>query len=517
MLNRHLIKKKGISSFYRNWAQCIIVCFIFTILVGGTIISVNKNVSTSDIKSININHIEGETNSDIVNEFLKEIGASPKEDEKLIKSTNGAIGSILNNISKSGSFLFGVLNAINQGLFKDRIWASVIIIIGAIILLFYWIFVSKVLEVGKSRFFLENRIYTKTKANKLALPFRLNKMAHIAYTMFIKNLYTLLWGITIIGPFIKHYSYYLVPFILAENPNMRTKDVLALSRKMMYGHKWEVFKLNFSFIGWDLLGVITLNISNLIYTTPYKNATDAEVYMYLRDIAKTKGIYNSDLLKDYYLEGDIVFDEYPSYEYILKSTKEHIWLNLNYKRDYSILDLILIFFIIAAFGWIWEVVLHLFQSGEFVNRGTLHGPWLPIYGAGCIAMLVLLKNFRKNPFVYFVMAMVVCGLIEYGTSLYLEIHHGMKWWDYTGFFLNINGRVCLEGLLVFGIGGLAATYVAAPLIANILEKIKPKLKMVLCVILISLIACDFAYSGKHPNEGEGVANKVENRINIKQK
>lgn len=515
MLNTRSLKKKGIHSFYRNWKSCIIICFVFTILVGGTVISVTKNIdvtSSEEAKYININHTSGESNSDVVNEFLKGVGKEPHVEEKLFKSTNGVIASILNNVSKSGSFLFGVLNAINQGLFKDRIWASVIIIVGAVILLIYWIFVSKVLEVGKSRFFLENRIYTKTKANKLIIPYKLNNTMNVAKTMFIKNLYTLLWSITIIGPIIKFYDYYLVPCILAENPNMKTRDILRLSKSMMKHHRWKVFKINLSFIGWDLLGLITLNISNLIYTNPYKNATDAEIYMSLRDMAREENIYNSDLLNDRYLEGSIVFDEYPIYEYMFRSSKERSNLNINYKRDYSLFDLILIFFAISLLGWIWEVVLHLFQTGTFVNRGTLHGPWLPIYGAGSIAMLVLLKKARKNPFLYFALSMLVCGIIEYGTSLYLEINHGMKWWDYTGFFLNINGRICLEGLIVFGVGGLAVTYALAPFIANFLDKINKKVKVILCIVLTSLIACDFLYSGAHPNDGEGVAKEVESKI-----
>ena len=152
---------------------------------------------------------EIESNSDVVNEFLNSLNNDEvKEPEFLTSATRGVIGSLVNNVSKSGSFLFGALNAINQALFKDRIWASAIIIVGAIISLFYWIFVSKVLEVGYARFFMENRKYTKTKANKLLLFYRLKKSNHIAYTMFLKNLYTILWSFTIIGGVIKYYSYF---------------------------------------------------------------------------------------------------------------------------------------------------------------------------------------------------------------------------------------------------------------------------------------------------------------------
>ena len=123
-------------------------------------------------------------------------------------------------------------------------------------------------------------------------------------------------------------------------------------------------------------------------------------------------------------------------------------------------------------------------------------------------MLVLLKPFRKNPFVYFILAMLLSGVIEYGTSVYLELVHHMSWWDYHGFFLNINGRVCLEGLLLFATGGIVVTYFIAPILANLLDKISKKIKIILCIILVSLIAFDFYYSGKHPNMGEGVTNEI---------
>ena len=524
MFNRKALKKQGKSAFYRNWKSCIIICFIYAVLVGGTIISINKQIdfnNPTSIKEININNIESDTNSDIVNEFINGLQENREEPPEFLEgATRGVLGSLVNNVSRSGSFLFGILNAINQALFKDRIWASLIIIIGALIALFYWIFVSKVLEVGNTRFFLENRRFTKTKANKILLPYRLKKTTHIAYTMFLKNLYTILWGLTIIGGFIKYYSYYLVPYILAENPNMKTKEVLKLSRDMMNGYKWEMFKLDLSFIGYYLLGIITLNISNLVFATPYINATKAESYMFIRDRAKTKGITNAELLKDNNLEGEIVFDEYPLYEYMLKESKQSHLFKFNYNRKYSITDLILIFFIVAIFGYIFEVLLHLFQYGEIVKRGTLQGPWLPIWGAGGVAMLVLLKPFRKNPFAYFVLAMLVSGIIEYGTSVYLELVHHMSWWDYHGYFLNLNGRICLEGLLLFATGGILITYIVAPILGNLLDKVSKKLKIITCIILVSIMVFDFWYSGKYPNTGEGVTNeitesKLEDYINNK--
>ena len=148
----------------------------------------------------------------------------------------------------------------------------------------------------------------------------------------------------------------------------------------------------------------------------------------------------------------------------------------------------MMFFIFCFVGWIWEVTLAFITEGMFVNRGTLHGPWLPIYGTGGIAILVLLKKLRSRPALEFVAAMALCGAIEYFSSWYLEVtHDGQRWWDYTGYFLNLNGRICAEGLLTFGLGGLAIVYLLAPALDDLLA-----------------YCCDQVYSAQHPNTGAGI-------------
>ena len=116
--------------------------------------------------------------------------------------------------------------------------------------------------------------------------------------------------------------------------------------------------------------------------------------------------------------------------------------------------------------------------------------------------------------------MLVSGIIEYGTSVYLELVHHMSWWDYHGYFLNLNGRICLEGLLLFATGGILITYIVAPILGNLLDKVSKKLKIITCIILVSIMVFDFWYSGKYPNTGEGVTNeitesKLEDYINNK--
>ena len=103
------------------------------------------------------------------------------------------------------------------------------------------------------------------------------------------------------------------------------------------------------------------------------------------------------------------------------------------------------------------------------------------------------------------MAVLLCGCIEYFTGFFLELtHNGQKWWDYTGYFLNLHGRICAEGLLVFGVGGMAFVYVIAPLIDNWVKEHLNKRSSTVCLVLLLLFGADVVYSHFEPNVGEGV-------------
>ena len=135
----------------------------------------------------------------------------------------------------------------------------------------------------------------------------------------------------------------------------------------------------------------------------------------------------------------------------------------------------------------------------------MHGPWLPIYGTGGVLILIILNKFRKKPVVEFLTTITLCGIIEYFTSYFLEIaHNGQKWWDYSGYFLNLNGRICAEGLLVFGLGGLAIVYIVAPYLDNYINKINKKITIPICIILVAIFSADHFYSKEHPNTGKGI-------------
>lgn len=166
---------------------------------------------------------------------------------------------------------------------------------------------------------------------------------------------------------------------------------------------------------------------------------------------------------------------------------------------------VLLFFITAFAGWLWEILLFLVTDHAFINRGVYEGPYLPIYGTGGLLLCILLYRIRKRPFFVFVLSMSICTVLEYLTSLFLEYRWGIRWWDYSGHFLNLNGRVCLLGAIVFGLGGMALVCLFLPYYEKIFERISPKWRRAVCLFLLLLFAADGAWCAMKPNIGTGIS------------
>lgn len=131
----------------------------------------------------------------------------------------------------------------------------------------------------------------------------------------------------------------------------------------------------------------------------------------------------------------------------------------------------LLFMSYAFLGWCMEVICKLIQTGKFINRGFLIGPYCPIYGWGALIITVLLKKYSYDPIILFVMSTILCSFIEYFTSYFMEKRFHARWWDYSNKKFNINGRVCLETLIPFGILGVIIMYVTNPILMKGYEMI----------------------------------------------
>ena len=131
----------------------------------------------------------------------------------------------------------------------------------------------------------------------------------------------------------------------------------------------------------------------------------------------------------------------------------------------------LLFISYAFLGWCMEVTCKFIQHKKFINRGFLIGPYCPIYGWGALAITILLKRYMEDPLVLFVMSTLICSIIEYLTSYFMEKKYHARWWDYSNKKFNINGRICLETLIPFGILGVAIMYGTNPILFKLYNQI----------------------------------------------
>lgn len=156
---------------------------------------------------------------------------------------------------------------------------AVVLIIIFLIGILIQTFLSNVVQVGLCSYFLESR-KTKTDAgfSRLFYGFGCGSYLNLVKAMFMKSLIVFGWWLLLIIPgIIKEYEYSMVPYILAEQPEMDYRMALDRSRHLMNGHKWDFFVLQLSFIGWRLLGIMMCCIG-VVFVVPYENATYAEFY-----------------------------------------------------------------------------------------------------------------------------------------------------------------------------------------------------------------------------------------------
>ena len=178
-----------------------------------------------------------------------------------------------NNISYDTSPIFYSSNF--QYIFYSFI--SVASILG----IFYTIFIGNVIVVGKNRYFIKNHV-ENPELGEIFSGFKGNYL-NVVKIMFLMDLKTLLWLFLFIVPgIIKAYEYSMIPYLLAENPNLSADEAFSLSKQMTTGQKADLFVLDLSFIGWIILGLICCGIG-ILFVLPYPQATRAEVYLNLKE------------------------------------------------------------------------------------------------------------------------------------------------------------------------------------------------------------------------------------------
>ena len=533
------IKKSAKSFLKKNIWNLIVAGIIITFVIGETTLT---NVSFSNLElSYNMftnlrenygsnlsKEEENQETKNIIKQYSSNVvsqifSGSPNnfitEYNAKYNVTKGIFYDIFSIITTSRIQLTQLVNRIlnNQNI---SILATIILIIMALISLLIKVLLANPLIIGKNRMFLESIYYHKTKLNVITSAFRKNRYSNAVKTVLFKNIYQLLWNVTIIGGIIKNYSYKMVTYIQAENGEIGAKQSILISRKMMDGHKLECFKIDLSFIGWNLLVIITFGLAG-IFVVPYYEATMAEYYKRLREDYINNKKESFELLND----KELFINQTNKPTYSDAKTKEERRKKIQEEYEeinskYDTFDYILFFFLFAILGWLWEVLYFALQYGVIVNRGALYGPWLPIYGFGCSFIILVFSKLKKlsklqtNPFKTFLFIMLLCTIIEYITSFALEQIHGIRYWEYNGIFLNINGRVCLENSIFFGIGGSLCIYFFGPLFQREVHKISKNIKKIVCSILVCICLIDSTYAMFYPHKGEYITNNISSKSNI---
>lgn len=158
--------------------------------------------------------------------------------------------------------------------------AVIVILVLAIVILTFELLVNP-FEVGVNKFRL-NALRDKGNVSDMGTGFDVSYKRNVK-VMFFRDLYTILWTILFIIPgIVKMYEYRMIPYLLADNPDMDKAEAFKRSKQMMKGNKWRSFVLDLSFILWGILGVITFGIVNILWVDPYKQLTDAALYNALK-------------------------------------------------------------------------------------------------------------------------------------------------------------------------------------------------------------------------------------------
>ena len=185
-----------------------------------------------------------------------------------INNPSEFFSQITDNLSSSLEIPAGVINILGTFL----ITFGIIVILTCIVLCC----IGSIVEVGYSQFNID---IIDAKEPKIKTLFSFFKHWGVAIvSALLRTLYVILWTLLFIIPgIIAAYSYSMTPYILAENPEMSANDAISRSKELMKGHKWKLFCLELSFIGWNILCILTLGIL-VLWVEPYKHAAKAAFY-----------------------------------------------------------------------------------------------------------------------------------------------------------------------------------------------------------------------------------------------
>ena len=266
MWSRSQLKGRAKVTFKQNYWKCVLISLLLALLAGGSGFasgnagsSIGSNHNKSDrYRNYEVYNYDDSDDSSALEDFGEGFEAGLKESESVLSNPAGAMALAIG---------FGIFIIVFLAIFVVVILADV--------------FIINPLEVGCRRFFVRN-LNEPAQVGNVGYAFD-NNYKNVAKTMFFRDLFTVLWTLLLVIPgIVKAYEYMMIPYLLADNPQMTKEEAFAESKRMMKGQKWKAFVLDLSFIGWYLLSALTLGILAVFYVSPYVNATHAALYEVLR-------------------------------------------------------------------------------------------------------------------------------------------------------------------------------------------------------------------------------------------
>lgn len=269
MWTRAELKSKAKFSFKRNYWKSVLISLILALLVGG-------GSSGSSISSAVSNNLIGSSDSSVTDDYSND-DSSLYDGNDFYDDTYD--GNVEDDIDDLNSMADNTAEMMAIGIFL-MVFIIVFVVLMAVVILLD-VFIFNPLEVGCKKYYLRN-LNEPAQVGNIGYAFD-NNYKNITKTMFFRDLFTVLWTLLFIIPgIVKSYEYQMIPYLLADNPQMTKEQAFEESKRMMQGQKWKAFVLDLSFIGWNILSALTLGILGIFYVQPYMDATHAALYEALR-------------------------------------------------------------------------------------------------------------------------------------------------------------------------------------------------------------------------------------------
>lgn len=174
------------------------------------------------------------------------------------------------------------------------------------------------------------------------------------------------------------------------------------------------------------------------------------------------------------------------------------------------------FMVFSFIGWVYESLFYSVQLKRFVNSGFLHGCICPIYGLGGM-LLMPFAAVSGDLRVIFLSGAVLCSILEYFISWLLEYLFDTRWWDYSDWPLNLNGRICAVSVVGFGFAALIGTQLIIPAVFGTVSAMNNVHLRSLAALVAFVLAFDLHYTLKATERGGGDPWFVEEHSRLMEK